>query len=50
MKTLDIIHFTVTQDPIPICTLNPNVPAVIEKVIKIMVAKNKEDRVQVLFS
>lgn len=49
MNTLDIIHFTVTQNPIPISSLNSNVPTELEAVVDIMMAKNKEERVQVIF-
>ena len=48
MKTLDIIHFTVTQNPQSISSLNEDVPSEVEEIVNIMIAKNKEDRVQVM--
>lgn len=47
MKNIDIIHFTVTQNPPSITSLNPSVPEELAAVVEIMIAKNKEDRVQV---
>lgn len=42
----DIIHLTVAQKPMDIATLNPKVPGDLRQVIDIMIAKNKQDRVQ----
>jgi serine/threonine protein kinase len=46
-NTLDIIHYTVTRTPPTISSLNPDVPSDLENVITMMMAKNKEERVQV---
>lgn len=47
MEPLEIIHFTVTQVPPPVRTLNPSVPEELEEVLNIMIAKNKQERAQV---
>ena len=47
MELLEIIHFTVTQNPVPIRTINPAVPEQLEQIISLMLSKNKQERVQV---
>lgn len=46
-NTLELIHATVTTTPQDIVTLNPNVPQALGMLIHMMLAKNKQDRVQV---
>jgi hypothetical protein len=49
MEVLEIVNFTVMQMPQEISELNPEVPEDLALVIKTMIAKNKRERVQVLF-
>lgn len=47
LDPLDIIHFTVTQTSPDIMLFNKNIPPELKRVVDIMLAKNKKDRVQV---
>jgi hypothetical protein len=47
LNTLEIVYAAVTSQPQGISLLNPQVPADLGKIIDMMLAKNKEDRVQV---
>lgn len=49
MNHLEIIHFLVTQTPEKVSHLNPDIPKDLETVIHLMIAKNKQDRIQVVF-
>lgn len=44
---LEIVHFTVAQNPIDVRVLNPSVPLDLKEVIDVMIAKNKQERVKV---
>jgi hypothetical protein len=49
MNFLEIVHFLVTQTPEKVSKLNPDIPEDLEEVLHIMIAKNKRDRIQVIF-
>eukprot|EP01127_Copromyxa_protea_P009181 TRINITY_DN2145_c0_g1_i9.p1 TRINITY_DN2145_c0_g1~~TRINITY_DN2145_c0_g1_i9.p1 ORF type:complete len:1144 (-),score=141.97 TRINITY_DN2145_c0_g1_i9:2628-5960(-) len=45
-RTLDIIHYMVTQTPPRIGYINPQVPKDMQDIVETMMAKNKDDRMQ----
>jgi hypothetical protein len=49
MNPLDIKYFTVAQYPAPIEQYVPGIPKAVVEVIALLMAKNKDDRVQVSY-
>ena len=41
---LNLLHLHIFQDPVPACTINPNIPVILSDMISILLAKNAEDR------
>lgn len=44
---LEIVHFAVAQNPIDLRLVNPEIPVELKQLLDVMIAKNKQERVQV---
>ena len=43
---LKLLHLHISQKPVPVCTINPNVPVILSDMVSILLAKNAERRYQ----